>query len=108
MMAVRLRYSFRVNSRKVVSSRMGTLCSGGRGRKGLPDLARQTRCLEEGAAAPCWCAATNQRAELWLCTLHLVCVLHMHKLKASSFRRLRQVARWKRGSLGQVQESPAP
>ena len=31
MMAVRLRYSFRVNSRKVVSSRMGTLCSAGGG-----------------------------------------------------------------------------
>ena len=39
MMAVRLRYSFRVNSRKVVSSRMGTLCSEAKGCEGLPDLA---------------------------------------------------------------------
>ena len=58
MMAVRLRYSFRVNSRKVVSSRMGTLCSEGGGCAGLPDLASWDG-QRRGAAAPCCCAARS-------------------------------------------------
>ena len=44
-------------------------------------------------------------AQLWLRTL---CVLQMHKVKASSFRHLHQVAQCSLGTLSQVQRVPAP